>query len=149
MKKIVFEDLPSQNTPINANNLNKMQDNIETEINEIKDYSTEEQIIGKWIDGKPLYRKVGYVGNTAISENETTVRYCELPADAKPVDVNAVVYTETSGYALFVNSSYSENGFKIRYMNDIHSIQVIATPDVALEKSFSAYVIMEYIKTTD
>ena len=29
MDKITFEDLPSTNTPINSNNLNKMQTNIE------------------------------------------------------------------------------------------------------------------------
>ena len=32
MDKITFEDLPSTNTPINSNNLNKMQTNIETAI---------------------------------------------------------------------------------------------------------------------
>lgn len=31
MDKIIFEDLPSQNTPINAKNLNKLQDNVEKE----------------------------------------------------------------------------------------------------------------------
>ena len=34
MNKITFEDLPSTNTPINAENLNLMQDNIESAINE-------------------------------------------------------------------------------------------------------------------
>jgi hypothetical protein len=32
MTKITFEDLPSTNSPINANNLNTLQDNVETEI---------------------------------------------------------------------------------------------------------------------
>lgn len=27
-------------------------------INKINNYSTEEQVVGKWIDGKPIYRKV-------------------------------------------------------------------------------------------
>lgn len=35
MQKIVFEDLPSTNTPISATNLNAMQTNAETEINSI------------------------------------------------------------------------------------------------------------------
>lgn len=34
MKKIVFEDLPSTKTPLNAENLNKFQENVETAINE-------------------------------------------------------------------------------------------------------------------
>lgn len=35
MNKITFQDLPSTETPINATNLNAMQDNTETEINKI------------------------------------------------------------------------------------------------------------------
>jgi hypothetical protein len=34
MEKIVFEDLPSTKTPLNANNLNTIQENVETAINE-------------------------------------------------------------------------------------------------------------------
>lgn len=37
MEKIIFEDLPSTNTPLNAENLNKIQDNVENEINSIKE----------------------------------------------------------------------------------------------------------------
>ena len=33
MTKITFEDLPNTNTPINASNLNAVQDNVETAIN--------------------------------------------------------------------------------------------------------------------
>lgn len=35
MQKITFEDLPSTNTPLNANNLNTLQDNVEDAINNI------------------------------------------------------------------------------------------------------------------
>ena len=34
MEKIIFEDLPSTKTPLNAENLNKIQENVETAINE-------------------------------------------------------------------------------------------------------------------
>ena len=34
MEKIFFEDLPSTKTPLNAENLNKIQENVETAINE-------------------------------------------------------------------------------------------------------------------
>lgn len=37
MEKINFENLPSTNTPINAENLNQLQNNVEMELNEIKD----------------------------------------------------------------------------------------------------------------
>lgn len=35
MEKIIFEDLPSTNTPINSTNLNQLQDNIENNINSL------------------------------------------------------------------------------------------------------------------
>ena len=54
MEKITFVN---ENEPyLSAENLNAMQDNIEEAIKDT--YSTEEQHIGYWIDGKPLYRKV-------------------------------------------------------------------------------------------
>ena len=37
------------------------------------EYSTEEQIVGKWIDGKPIYEKVINVENFIIGENEITL----------------------------------------------------------------------------
>ena len=61
MEKIIFEDLPSTKTPINANNLNKIQENVENAINEVNDkfnYSTEEKIIGIYENGKPIYEKI-------------------------------------------------------------------------------------------
>lgn len=50
MALIEFKDLPDTSTPINAENLNKIQEN--------NIYSTDEIEIGKWIDSKPIYRKV-------------------------------------------------------------------------------------------
>lgn len=47
MEKIIFEDLPSTNTPINANNLNQLQNNIENEINGIIESGNNAN--GRWI----------------------------------------------------------------------------------------------------
>ena len=84
-ERVNWENLPSTNTPVNADNLNKMDEgiaNIDTKINakqdkliagtgiEITDkntinniqgnYSSNEQVIGKW-DNKPLYRKYFFI----------------------------------------------------------------------------------------
>lgn len=91
MTKITFKDLPDTSTPLNANNLKTLQDNVENAINVVAGdiptidssvstsstnpvenqaitnyvddkvldtYSTTEQRIGTWIDGKPLYRRI-------------------------------------------------------------------------------------------
>ena len=59
-----------EQTPVTANNMNEMQnilnDNISEEVLDV--YSTTEKVIGTWVDGKPLYRKVfkfGAMPNTA------------------------------------------------------------------------------------
>ena len=44
-------------TSINVNNLNKMDQGIKN-ANKLGICSTEEQVVGTWIDGKPIYRKV-------------------------------------------------------------------------------------------
>lgn len=65
MEKIEFKNLPDKTTPINTNNLNLLQDNVEEAINnvektinDINTYSTEETFTGKyWVDGKKIYKK--------------------------------------------------------------------------------------------
>ena len=56
MEKINFSN--NQAPYLSAENLNQLQTNIENAIQTSEIYSTEEQVIGTWIDGKPLYRKV-------------------------------------------------------------------------------------------
>ena len=71
----VYEVEPAEyegTTPLNAENLNQIQTNAENAINTVQSnlnttnqnienlttYSTEEKVVGTWIDGKPIYRKV-------------------------------------------------------------------------------------------
>jgi hypothetical protein len=54
MNLIEFQDYPSTETPLNAENLNHNFN----ELNKANTYSTEEQVIGTWADGKPIYRKI-------------------------------------------------------------------------------------------
>lgn len=69
-------DFETKKKPINANNLNKLQtntnnalsqiqDNIANILNNINKYSTDEKIIGTYIDGKPLYKKTFQVTTSA------------------------------------------------------------------------------------
>ena len=122
MTRIRFEDLPSTNTPRNAENLNKLNNVVisptepttgeEVWINNTNKkiytkndnggyeefyseeehnkqvYSTSEQRIGTWIDGKPIYRKVldcGLLLNSGVKEvptGLTNVNYLKWDAIA-------------------------------------------------------------------
>lgn len=69
MALVTFEDLPSTNTPINANNLN----NNFNELNNANIYSASEIKIGTFLN-KPLYRKVidcGQLPNTTLKDVST------------------------------------------------------------------------------
>lgn len=59
----IWENLPSTNTPVNATNLNHMDQGI-YDANNIGQYSTSEIAVGTWIDGKTIYRKVFTGTNT-------------------------------------------------------------------------------------
>ena len=71
MEKIEFKDLPDTTTPIDADNLNDLQDNVEDAINLINDYSTIETVVGIWIDNRPIYRKV--LTGTTNNSTDTTI----------------------------------------------------------------------------
>lgn len=70
MKKITFVN--DSEPYLSAENLNQLQDNIEEHIDGVTSYSTTEQIIGTWIDGKPIYRKVINV-NSLPEATRTTI----------------------------------------------------------------------------
>lgn len=57
--------------PINADNLNLMQTNVENEFNNITNYSTTETKIGKWMN-KDLYRKVVVIVGLSVNTVQST-----------------------------------------------------------------------------
>lgn len=115
---------------------------------QVLDYSTTEQRIGTWIDGKPLYRKViqhmGLTANSVISigsiENSNILRikeaYLDTTNDAGlsyPLNMigyagnltdKVYVYAEKGTIKAFANGSWGSNAWRVN-------------------------VIVEYTKTTD
>lgn len=75
MNKINFENLPSTNTPISAENLNLMQDNIESEIIE------QEQILDEKIEGTVLFEVANGDNGSNFSLNDTISNYKEVKID--------------------------------------------------------------------
>lgn len=96
MEKIIFEDLPSTKTPLNAEILNQIQINMENAINELNknldnkfNYSTEEQIIGKWTDNSTLYQQT-ISGNTP-SETNNWVDVVEVGTGLKIKELTGIM----------------------------------------------------------
>lgn len=134
MEKIIFEDLPSTNTPINAENLNKIQENVENEINNKFKYSTEEQIIGTWIDGKPLYRK------------KITITEIGTGTSLNIENMENIFIDATHSY-IYWNNDYV---FPIdRAMFILDKITGTIKSDNPEVSDWKSSIIIEYTKTTD
>ena len=120
-------------------------DENERKINELEKgeiYSIEEQVIGKWIDGKPIYRKVftGSTGNTlmgkVITKNVDTL-----------IDAKGELET-TTGVKFFITSSPITTAITqaCRIVNVNNDIRLDMTSEF-LNKPYK--VILEYTKITD
>lgn len=150
MEKIIFEDLPSTKTPLNAENLNKIQDSIEKEINEINEkneYSIQEQKIGKWIDGKPIYRKTFNYSNALTNDTDNEIGRIEN------IDVPVNIY----GTAKFVDGEYfmlprvaNTNTSSLEWAIDIKiANNIVYVIKGGYGTTDKIYITVEYTKTTD
>lgn len=152
MKKINF--INNQAPALNSINLNQLQDNVEYAINENTDlinktdnkhnYSTEEQVIGTWIDGKPLYRK------TIKIENVTASSHVDLTSlNIENLCANKIRGNETQYGIIFGNFCWN-NGSKAFFTqyspfgNDSNLYYNLSN----VSFSYLEFTI-EYTKTTD
>ena len=107
---------------------------------ESESYSTEEQVIGQWIDGKPLYRKVYKLPtNFVIRANAWT--NTGIPSADKEIIINSMVLRVI-------------NGEETNHFSDVNvgqwngTLQVIRNTN-QLNIYNDGYIILEYTKTTD
>lgn len=112
-------------------------------------YSTEEQVIGKWIDGKPLYRKVFVatspsktnsgvvIGDNQDFDNVTNIYGILIAKDGSRNAIN-MYYDSTASICTYVSSNYVGNKVVVK---------VTHPGDNYLSRP--VYVVVEYTKTTD
>ncbi len=110
-------------------------------------YSTEETIIGTWIDGKPIYRKVIDFG---ALPNSTTKTYNtgDLKIDTL-INMNGMSES-TTGFISGIPFVYIDNvnyGISIQYNKNTNQISVKTGYDRSAQTK--TYIILEYTKTTD
>lgn len=112
-----------------------------TENNQLHYYSTEEQVVGTWIDGKPIYERVIHVENFIIGDNE-------IPLENLDIIINYsgnLILTEFAEnkrvFPYFQNDN--SNKVVIRYYNNTKFV-VASTFNCN-----NIYIIIQYTKTTD
>lgn len=103
-------------------------------------YSTDEVVIGKWIDGKPIYRKVFPIGRKTFSENQVVIT-TELNNKNVSTMIKADL-TWVRGSSQFAFTTYWQ--IYIRD-NDISS----TSRGSAFTTGSDAVAIFEYTKITD
>lgn len=104
------------------------------------DYSTEEQVIGKWIDGKPIYRKVySLTKEYSLKSNTWTVIDDIDFTDKVPFDIKAI-YTKNDSNGSTPNLAFYSFNKQLNIMN---------YRNVAQPLGLNHKIIIEYIKTTD
>lgn len=116
----------------NGNNARKITD--------LDIYSSNEIIIGKWIDNKPIYRKV--LNSTGLYGNNIQISHGI--SDLKRVVKCEVVSSNDNG------TSYpKDNASFDLIINKIDDTYINATISSGFDNNWSVYYILEYTKTTD
>ncbi len=108
MEKLNFKN---NETKLNKTTMDTFQDNIEnaiTEVNNKFNYSTEEQIIGKWLDGKTLYRKCLQLTSPNTVDTNTNIYTITENIDTL-VDIRGIIYNQGSSHKGSINSYITSN----------------------------------------
>lgn len=95
--------------------------------------STEEKVVGKWIDGKPIYQKSYFIQNTVVL-NTNWVSIIQISENVK----NLV-------YSMIYDPNYYNNMYLIRYREGY--LEGFAPLTIGINSN--SYVTIQYTKTTD
>ena len=113
-------------------------------IDEMNTYSTEEKVVGIWIDGKPIYRKVVYFGALPNATSKT-VNHNISNLD---ILINSYGFGKRSDdyyFSVFYPNTKVEQS--IRMLINSTTIEINTA---SIDRSnIYVYVILEYTKTTD
>ena len=121
-------------------------------LNKKDTYSTEEQVIGTWIDGKPLYRKV-LVGTVPTVSESGTWNSVDVPIgveniNAKTAHVVDAFFYQTIGDACITLPFFSNSDNRVKALVTSSGNVNIASNGHAFN-GCTAYVTIQYTKTID
>lgn len=143
MALIEFKNKPNTDTPINDDNLNH---NFK-ELDERTNYSTEEKVVGTWINGKPLYRK-SITFTSTISSNSLMTKAHNI-SNVDFIRIKEFILSETTGttYSLPL-VGYSGNLTDKTYAY-VNKNNIYAYSNGGWGAAWTKIVVLEYTKTTD
>lgn len=142
VKKTWYNKGHANQTPLNADTFNDFEGRVEKGFNDITSYSTEEILLGKWIDEKPLYRKVLII--SPLPNNNSVIIPHNIANVKDIISVRGCAYNITSGFTTDLNFSWVDGSLRT----------TVSRTDIGIntDKNLSVYgerLIIEYTKTTD
>ena len=135
----------NSDTSFVGTNVQDVLEEVDTKIDEIADYSETEKVVGKWIDGKPLYQKTVDCGalpsNTLkdVAHNISNIKFV--------VDIKGVALTNNN-QCIPVPYAYSSNGIKV-IQTSVDSTNIRISDMENLTVYTKTYLTIKYTKTTD
>ena len=128
----------SKTDSLSANMGRELNEKIDT----LEIYSTEEVVIGKWIDGKPLYRKV--LSSTTISDSNVDIT---LPSNIDFMSIDKVEI-KVGNFSFFSDRYTNANDLIQIFKYNATTLRVVLGS--AWKSGFkSVIIVIEYTKTTD
>lgn len=107
-------------------------------------YSTEEQVIGRWINGKPLYRRV--IESPSPSQVNTWFYPLDIPDFDDGISIRGII-----GGCSGMMDTYSipNKDVSVKFINTSHGRVGVTTTSVTYTGRDRMLLIVEYTKTTD
>lgn len=114
------------------------------QVNKLTSYSYEEQVIGKWVNGKPLYRKTINIGGLPNKSQKTTNHNIEN------ISTVVRVYGYATNYTNYLPMPYaSPDTLGNAILIYATKTQVIVQTGVDRTAYAQAEITIEYVKSTD
>ena len=141
MNKITFVN--GQAPALNAYNLNLLQSNVEQAINDItNEYSSNEIIVGKWINGETIYRKV-FNFTTSSSSVTTWTNIVEISNNLDKI-INMYGYTEFGGNKTPI-PRYESSSYYLIFLVSGNYLRYRCVGFTSVD----CYLVIEYTKNSD
>ena len=117
---------------------------VNNKFNEISTYSTEEKVIGTWINGKKLYEKTIYINTGSTADTDVVIAN---------LNIDNIEYLKIKDGSIFSNNNWWDVNFY--YSNTIYAATYIRPEENAIKGKYGSYILgtgyitINYTKTTD
>lgn len=120
-------------TDLQANDILKYNGSIWVNDDNLHEYSTEEKIVGKWIDGKPIFEKTYVLNNINLLVGNNifdTIENVKIINSKGRINNFSITYADGEAYVMCIQSNneiglWTNNGFYNQSANIILTIQYV------------------------